>query len=55
MNGRSALYAAAKMNNIVATKILLVNLSNAFAIDKFGVKIEHTTVNLRILKLLSMG
>ena len=40
INGRSPLYVAAKMNNVLATRTLLVNLSNAFAIDKFGVKIE---------------
>ena len=30
-------------------------MSNAFAIDNFGIKIQETTVNLEILKLLALG
>lgn len=55
LNGRSPLFYSVRMGNIEATKILLVNMSNAFAIDNFGIKIQETTVNLEILKLLALG
>jgi ankyrin repeat protein len=55
MNGRSPLFVASKMNNVEAVKLLLINLSYAFAIDKSGVNIEETTVNPEILKMISKG
>ena len=55
MNGRSPLFIAAKMNNIEAVKILLINLSNAFAMDRDGTKIEETTCDPEVLKMISRG
>lgn len=55
MNGRSPLYLAAKMNNLDAVKLLLINMSNAFAMDREGIKIEETTINPEVIKLVSRG
>lgn len=55
MNGRSPLFVAAKMNHVEAVKLLLLSLSNAFAIDKSGIRIEETTNDIEIIKMISKG
>lgn len=55
MNGRSPLFIAAKMNHVDAVNILLINMSNAFAMDREGTKIEETTCNPEVLRLISKG
>ena len=55
MNGKTPLFAAASMNNKNAVGILLANMSNAFAMDNERSKIEDTTTDLTILKMIQKG
>ena len=55
LKGRSPLFHAAKMNNVEAVKLLLISMSNAFAMDFEHTKVEETTEHPEILKMLSRG
>lgn len=43
------------MGNVKAVSILLANLSNAFAMDRSGTKLEELSSHPEILKMLARG
>jgi ankyrin repeat protein len=55
MNGRTPLFLSAKMNQLNSVKTLLANMSNAFAMDRDGNKIEDLTEHPEIKKLIAKG
>lgn len=55
LNGRTPLFYAVIMGNVSAVSILLANLSNAFAMDKNGTKLEELSSHPEILKMLARG